>query len=71
MMKRSPQFLAGHLLGFYDCGDRILAWINQLDSSEMSVKEVRSALVAKILEMQPYGRGTAAQPEEDSLCSLW
>ena len=53
MPEKGPQFYAGKLLGFYEAGDNLLHWLNSLDSSEMSVKDFRSALVHKILEMSP------------------
>lgn len=41
--------------GYYAAGDEIMNFINQLDSGDMSGREVRSAIYGKCLEMSPGG----------------
>jgi hypothetical protein len=39
--------------GYYSAADELMNFINALDSSEMSGREVRSAIYGKALEMRP------------------
>lgn len=43
----------GYSLGFYDAGDKIVQWLNSLDTSEMTVKDFRNALYHYVIEMRP------------------
>lgn len=42
-----------YVSGFYAAGDELMQWMNSLDSSEMTPRQVRSAVFRKILEMRP------------------
>ena len=39
--------------GFYDALDRIMNFINALDSGDMTPRDVRSAIYGKALELRP------------------
>ena len=58
-------------LGFYEAGDEVLHWLNSLDTEGMTVKELRSEIVHKILIMRPQnGSRAATRAKEDILCSF-
>lgn len=39
--------------GFYAAGEALMHFINELDSSEMTGRQVRSAIYGKALELRP------------------
>lgn len=52
-IKPNVQYYAGKLLGFYEAGDMLFTYLNSLDTSEMTAKELRKLLTHKILELKP------------------
>jgi len=57
-------------LGFYEAGDQILGWLNSLDTEHMTMQQLRSELVHKILIMRPInGSRAATRSQEDILHS--
>jgi hypothetical protein len=53
MIKYDVQFAAGKLLGFYEAGDKIMAWVNSVDTADMTVKDFRKALNIMIMDLRP------------------
>jgi hypothetical protein len=51
--------------GFYECGDDIMFWLNSLDTSEMEIKDLRSAIWHFILERRPNDTSGYSDKEKD------
>lgn len=53
--------------GYYQCQDDLIIWLNALDTSEMEVKDFRSALWHHLMETRPSEPRGDSNEEEDSV----